>query len=518
MKLIKKIIGSIFILLGICVMVVLCGFAVMMIGKVSIFGYTFVNIEKNSEAISLAKESPVNEITIVTEGTQINIDYRKVSQISYQLNAKMQGIFKDDVKEITVDAQENGSTFTLKTTEPQGLPFYNKSILTVIVPNDARVKVVNIETSASDFNFITPEEEGAYAQLETLSINTKTKNISYDLPSNLHLTNLSMKSVTGRVYVNSPISGNLNIDSDYGTFIFKKGLKLTSTAEIKNQLAKGNKITIKGRSPFVEFGDMSEKNSDYDLYSDLSVTCQEEGNGGLVKVSGTLYGTTYFHSPNLEFRANNVEGNFGVQGGVSKIIINGNLNKMSKELTGSVATSLIDCGNGSVYINNCYADIKITAQQNNVTIDNAYENVEVQSATGATKVHFADGAEKKLTIKNSSNGSVEATNIQGTLNVETNGTVKLEFVKVVGENKVSTSSTIDVQIKDNLQYMFTTKSSSGNVKVNLGGDVEYSNCDGATEEGNLKVITHGVNCESSSNSLTLISNGGSISANLLQNN
>lgn len=516
MKLIKKIIGSIFILLGICVMVVLCGFAVMMIGKVSIFGYTFVNIEKNSEAISLAKESPVNEITIVTDGTQINIDYRKVSQISYQLNAKMQGIFKDDVKEITVDAQENGSTFTLKTTEPQGLPFYNKSILTVIVPNDARVKVVNIETSASDFNFITPDND--VAQLETLNLNTKTKNISYTLPENLKLTNLAMKSVTGRVYVNSPISGNLNIDSDYGTFIFKKGLKLTSTAEIKNQLAKGNKITIKGRSPFVEFGDMSEKNSDYDLYSDLSVTCQEEGNGGLVKVSGTLYGTTYFHSPNLEFRANNVEGNFGVQGGVSKIIINGNLNKMSKELTGSVATSLIDCGNGSVYINNCYADIKITAKQNNVTIDNAYENVEVQSATGATKVHFADGAEKKLTIKNSSNGSVEATNIQGTLNVETNGTVKLEFVKVVGENKVSTSSTIDVQIKDNLQYMFTTKSSSGNVKVNLGGDVEYSNCDGATEEGNLKVITHGVNCESSSNSLTLISNGGSISANLLQNN
>lgn len=504
MKLIKKIIGSIFILLGICVMVVLCGFAVMMIGKVSIFGYTFVNIEKISEKTDLVAGSPVNEITIVTDGVQINIDYRHVQQISYQLNAKMQGIVKDNVKEITVDAQENGSTFTLKTTEPKGLPFYNKSILTVIVPNDASVKVVNIETSASDFNFITPEND--VAQLETLNLNTKTKNISYTLPENLKLTNLAMKSVTGRVYVNSPISGNLNIDSDYGTFIFKKGLKLTSTAEIKNQLAKGNKITIKGRSPFVEFGDMSEKNSDYDLYSDLSVTCQEEGNGGLVKVSGTLYGTTYFHSPNLEFRANNVEGNFGVQGGVSKIIINGNLNKMSKELNGGVATSLIDCGNGSVYINNCYADIKITAKQNNVTIDNAYENVEVQSATGATKVHFADGAEKKLTIKNSSNGSVEATNIQGTSNVETNGTVKLEFVKVAGENKVSTSSTIDVKIKDNLQYMFTTKSSSGNVKVNLGGDVEYSN---------LKVFTHGVNCESSSNSLTLISNGGSISANLL---
>ena len=251
MKLIKKIIGSIFILLGICVMVVLCGFAVMMIGKVSIFGYTFVNIEKNSEAISLAKESPVNEITIVTDGTQINIDYRKVSQISYQLNAKMQGIVKDDVKEITVDAQENGSTFTLKTTEPKGLPFYNKSILTVIVQNDARVKVVNIETSASDFNFITPDNDVAH--LETLNLNTKTKNISYTLPENLKLTNLAMKSVTGRVYVNSPISGNLNIDSDYGTFIFKKGLKLTSTAEIKNQLAKGNKITIKGKSPFVEF-------------------------------------------------------------------------------------------------------------------------------------------------------------------------------------------------------------------------------------------------------------------------
>ena len=517
MKLIKKIIGSIFILLGICVMVVLCGFAVMMIGKVSIFGYTFVNIEKNSEAISLAKESPVNEITIVTDGTQINIDYRKVSQISYQLNAKMQGIVKDDVKEITVDAQENGSTFTLKTTEPKGLPFYNKSILTVIVPNDARVKVISVETSASDFRFITPEEEGAYAQLETLSINTKTKNISYDLPSNLHLANLSMKSVTGRVYVYSPISGNLNIDSDYGTFIFKNGYKLNSVTEIKNQIAKRNKITIKGRSPFVEFGDMSDKKSAYDLYSDLSVTCQEEGNGGLVKVSGTLYGTTYFHSPNLEFRANNVEGEFGVQGGVSKIVINGNLNKMSEELTDSVATSSIDCGNGSLYINNCYAEVKIIANQNNVTIDNAYENVEVKSATGSTKVHFADGVQKELIVKNSSNGSVEATNIQGKTNIETAGFVKLEFVKVVGENKVTTSSKIDVQIKDNLQYMFTTKSSSGNVNVSLGGDVEYNNCDGAATEGNLKIITHGVNCESSSNSLTLISNGGSISASLLQN-
>lgn len=497
MDLVRKIFNSIVILIGIAILVVLSAVAVMMLFDVSIFGYTYLKFEKIVESNHYVITQDIEEVNIETNNVGVKIVYTSLPEVQVILNASLQGVVKDNVKEVSLATCEFANNkLTVKTTEPEGFMFVNSSYVQILVPDNFAIKNMAINSATDNINF----EHTVDNTINNLTINSTANHISYTLADKLVIEeNLSIKNISGRIYINSQIKGNVNIESDWGTYIFRRN---------NNSILLGlNDINIKGTNPLVEIGNFEDTNNTYSVLGNLNVTCEGKNNGGIVKVAGTIVGNTYFNAPNLEFYARTVNGHFNVQNGIKVIEIE-NLNK------GTGYDSLINSGAGFVKIKNSYcATLTVTSDKNDVIVENAYGNVSVNNNYGATKVNFADGVVGKTINITSENGLIEATNIQGKATLTTgNGTINAIFANVVENNVIKTNFDANIQIKDNLQYKLTTSTKrSDGVSVDLGS-VEYYNCDNAVENnGYLEIVSYPNGAsQSTTNELKVQSNSGFI--------
>ena len=339
-------------------------------------------------------------------------------------------------------------------------------------------------------------------KIENLSINSTAKVSSLTLDKNLEVDNLNLQTVAGRYNINSKINHNINIKSEYGTFIFggdQAGYGQNA----------GDEIRITGKNPAVEFGDFAVRSTNYSIYSQVIIDCNEDKNGGLVKFSGNINGPVRIQSPNVEFWAYNVNDLFNVTNGVSSLRIMDTL---------KTNESVINSGDGYVYINNCDVDaLTLRSNKNDVVIDNLSGTATIENTYGATNVTLADN-HGLLTIT-SKNGAITAKNINNTVNLTTEtSNIYAEFEKVTGENVLTTTFDAFVKVKDALQYELVTKTIPGIVKVHLGS-VEYESYEEAVEngidavvDGEYKVITSYPN--SAPNTITdaivITSTGGKI--------
>ena len=507
MKLIKNIFKSIFILLGIGVLASGFIFAIMMVTGASIFGYKYVNF--SGKYTTVFDDVSFTKLVVETDTAGFDIVYSKdMSKVEIHFNALEKGIYKEEnfvdsafignadaqelsevMSPINYSATIADGVLTIKTTEPRGLSFSSDNKFKIWLPSSVHLNSMDIKTNTSASS-LTDEA----ITLSDLSIEHNRKLANYVVSDLITVNNnFSLKTNSGRYYVNATINGNVEIDSNFATTVFTK-----SVGNI------GSTIKVNGDNPSVEFG--AEKTSStaenlVNINSDLLVECKK---GGLIKIVGSLNGTISLISPNVNLIAKKIVGKVAATDGFASVTV-GELEGDSTitKKNGTLNIEQFNGGNLTIIGSNSKVYIG-TISSGNVNISNDYGEVEVGKCEATS-----------LQVK-TVNGSISAKNISNTQVVlkSEKGTIDAEFLNISGTNEIETKKSVNVKIKDNCIFNLTTASISGGVNVSLGG-VNYNNWDGCEIDGNYKTKLSYVNSSSSSsNNLVVKTDDGNINIGL----
>ena len=517
MKLMKNMLKTFLILIGILVMVALFGFAIMMIFHVSLFGYTYVKYENitSYDGFTSAEVASLTEIDLTTTKANVVVAHSSVSTSKVIVSnlQNFQGIFKDKVQKVGYtdpNSEEKQAGYTLKiedgvlkieTIEPEGLYFINNNQIKIYLPQSTNISDIKIDSGANTIDI----GEGKNFTVQNLSISAERS----VLPNNVSISDkltvqgdLSLKTNLGKITINSTINGNVNINSNAGSITFNTNIA-------------GN-VSVSGRSPAVEFGHLPmdlKFNNDFDIsdvkqYNILGNLVIDNCSGaGNVKVSGTVNGYVYIYNPDIEFWARNVNNSIICNGGANNI-------RVFEKLDGM--TSTINCGNGYLYLNNTYSSVIAESTKNTVEIKNARNDVTVSNTYGDIVVEFADGVTKKI-VATTEKGSIKATKLRGEAKLTANGgNITASFENVAGSNEILAKYRANVTVVDNITYNFTARAKTATVDVKLGS-VIYNNWNDAENVDGWKTRTDVINNNGSApeNSLTVtVTDNGKITAKM----
>ena len=259
-------------------------------------------------------------------------------------------------------------------------------------------------------------------------------------------------------------------------------------------------LIVTGINPFVQVGsfpgswrnktDVTEKDlqglNKYNVDGDITI--KDIKSGGNIKVSGKIGGYVNIEGEAVEFWANEIDEGLNCSSGSNEIRIFGSLGTIT-----STNTCEIDSGYGTLFINNCYTKLNATVDKGGITINNAFNDVNIENNNSDTYVGFSNNvSDKKLTVLNK-HGNIIAKNITGKaeLTAET-GSVTAEFLKVASNNKIIAKYNATVKVLDGQTFELTTKAKSADVNVKLGS-VKYTNWDGAETVDGWKVKTDKIN-------------------------
>ena len=244
MKLVKNMLKTLLITIGIAIMVVLVGFAIMMFFHVSLFGYTFVNHEDVTEKVFAESEvNTLNKIEIDTDKANIIVAYTETNSMGMIVKKfqDFQGVFKDNLKEIKYvspsfdeeaeqsiptedfDITISGGTLKIKTIEPKGLYFKNDSKITVYLPKNKVLDDLVIESASKVIN-IGNDKAFTVKNLE-ITANKPFFPTTVQISDKLVVTgDLYVKTNYGRIAINSTLQGNVTIDSLGGSITFNTNI------------------------------------------------------------------------------------------------------------------------------------------------------------------------------------------------------------------------------------------------------------------------------------------------------
>ena len=544
MKLIKKLFNSLMILLGIVVLIGMLFFAILVVSKASIFGIVYVQdrgtqdatIDVGSDADDMiASGDQIEAVNIETGLTNVvfrfsNDSSAETGHIRVTLQHNVKGFVKaksaSDVQKISIAGtkasktiapesifDKSTKTLTIVVEEPSGFFISKNSTLTIIIPNDLTVKDMSLKVGdgnvAINDNFGTSSDRKTQMNLDTLSIE-KTANAKSDtkigslvkieatkekvqvVPS-ITTKNLTIKNVSGRTYINARVTNDVQLESDSGTFVFRQS---------KDFLDSLQNVTISGRNPSVELGTISsetrnaiidgKKASEFefagiDIAQDLIVNCN-----ALVQVAGKIFGNVALMSKSAELYCIDIGGNLTASSGCGEIFVAGKIDGAS-----SIGT---DSEN-----NLTVKSVFVSQVNNNLTIDNAEQSVQINNITsGLTTIK----SKADITIKSVDGGRVDLES--------TKGNISVCFDNILGENKISTknSKNIDFVAKDTLKFDLTAKAKNADkIKIVLGSfDTTNDSQQATTDEGNYKIFAGSINDNTdASRALALSAENGSIS-------
>ena len=210
----KNMLKTLLILIGILIMVAFFGFAIMMVFHASLFGYTYVRYEKDASVeFTAAEVASLTTIDLTTAKADIVIGYTASEDRETMLVSNLQdfqGVFKDDVQRVDYtdpDSEEKQGGYTLKieggvlkieTIEPQGLYFRNENVIKIFLPQSKHLPKLIIDSGARNIN-IGNSKEFSVDELTIVAEKNKFINnvqISDKLTIN---NNLKLKTNLGKI-------------------------------------------------------------------------------------------------------------------------------------------------------------------------------------------------------------------------------------------------------------------------------------------------------------------------------
>ena len=485
-------------------MVMLFAFAIMMIFHVSMFGYTYVNYKNG---IALQADFAVDNLkTIDVSTSKVNIiiqyDTSSGSPLgSINVIADLQGIMKDDVKEISYVATpvvDDDGVLKIETKEPTGWYFKNNSKMIIELPNNKSIDNIIVNTGAKSISI----GEDTDLEVKNLEITASKKFLNSSIEIGDRLTvkeNLTLKTNYGRIVVNSKIDGNVNVDSLAGSILINKNI--------------AGDLNVTGVNPTVEVGllpgDWRNKTSftEAELNSVKKVdvlghvTLHNITDGGNIKVSGTIHKSAFVSAPYVQFWANNILEGINCDSGSNNIKVFGAVG-----IDGTDKNCNLDVGDGGLFINKAYTTLnKISANKGDVYIANAYNDVIIESNNSDVFVNFAEDVTGKSISVVNENRNIKVTNISGLADLYAKrGSVEATFLSLAdGENKVEAARNLSVEVKDGFEFKLITKAKAGSVDVEMLPLV-YKNWDGHELVDGWKIREDIVNNDSTPITKTLL--------------
>lgn len=514
MELVKKLLKSILILFGIACMVAVVLVAIMMIGKVEIFGLSYVSLSTFGKSIKIdidtagenkliATDGTIESIVIKTNLVSPEIEFYGTSAqgasdatgIAIRFEYNLQGIAKGEVKTLSLVSTEPEQIFnsqtrvlTLETIEPEGLFFRNDCRLKVFLPYDMKLNNVDIEIGKAksvvlnnnavkkdgnsyiikQFNLDSLRIKQTFANYNGLSIgkiakwslknsDVKGENI------NMTIKDLTLETVAGRVEVCSVVSGDLNINSQSGTFVFDKRQGSIDNTVYSNSI--GGSVIIRGDIPSVQLGTVSnqvvnlaKQGKDFQIEKQFNVNGQllVECNA-LVQISGKTLSNIEINKSGATLRANLIGGLLSATSGCGGITVVGEVQN-GEVLIGTDED--VNVTVNDVFINKITAS-PVTIRSNNkpVVINQLVNsNCDIKSKRGDIVVNSINNSTVTLVSENASikaNFAGSSINGHNIIRTEGSGNINVKFVDGQKFKLIATARYKD-RIKINLISFDTT--------------------------------------------------------------
>lgn len=517
MELLKKLFKSVMILIGIFAMFIVVIIAIMMLGKVSIFGFSFIN-ETDKIDINIATVGPdkmidndgtINTIKIKTNRAIAGVEYyddETSTGITIRLQYTLQGIAKGEVKTVSFAKSEPAEVFNSYTKvidvmsiEPEGVFFANNCTLTVYLPYNMGLNDIEIETGKAKGVHINENclkkvddlKTVKQLNLDHLKINQTGANFSglnigkieyWEKPNtmikvekpNLIVNSLEVSTIAGRVNINCPINDNVMLRSEFGTFVFKKLKSRINDTVYANSV--GGNVIIEGNIPAVEFGTISNEivkkaknGEDFEVNDQFNINGQLLINANAtVQVSGYINGAVGLNKNGASLRANILKNYLTATSGCGGINIVG---YVDGEIAVGTDTN-VDVTVNDIFINNCKSSVIIKANNKPVLINKlSGSNCDIETNRGMITVKSIDNASTvNLTAKD---GSIHANFTGNTITGENN-------IKATGSGNVNVTFKIGQKFK-----LFAKAKNQSKIKIDLNTFVTFG------EEANEPSIDEG---------------------------
>lgn len=450
----------------------------------SLFNITYINMNKTLHSEKFNKDD-VAEIVLNSRAYDVVLLHSNDNNIHADLHCNSFGFVLTKNKTPNITATLKDSVLTINVKEPYGFATHNNSYINLYVPIDKTfdLTLTNLKsdvlcdssklvfnnltysTTSGDFDFL----QGSVLGKMDLTLGKGVFTMTEKVVTNSN--NLTLNVTTGKFYAEKTVFGDIEIKSNTrGIINVKECVRI-----VENVPSAGGQINIeKAKNVFI-------------VTSDSNINIGEVPDGADITLSGA-----------------------------------GNVN-----ITTLKAFSTILTNSGSINIQNAESELIVKSDSGNITVNSAKTIVKTSTNYGDIVIHFSqDAAAYDESSRARSlyavlkNGKLTATGVehvgssaisdeQGIV-ITGNGRVNLTMRDVKGANSIQgANGSVNLVVGDEVvgnqaQYILTTSSTAGNVRVNLSQTEHF---EGYTTRA---TTVTSVNCSSSSNSLTVSTLNGDL--------
>ncbi len=481
MKAFKKFLIYLACIIGIILLVVLFGFAILYFAPgTSILGYEYVLYNKNVTTVfNTVNSDPlvtgIQAVEIVTDQTDIYIypntksdelmifHMQGLTGYAKSINADLNVITTVETKSFEENANPY-KTFCINVDEPTGWIAKSKAIIYVNVPPNIPLNTIHARSNSGNIYYMSEnkDKEGNKSDLNCTNLYMKTSGFGQLHIQNKHnVSNYYLTTSSGKVSFDnvSEISGNkIKFETDTGLFSVtnaegKATLKLTDKLEIKSYSSNsGPTVLINNLNCNMKVEARSGKYSINNIGSSTSSKT----------VAMTLNRGT------IDF--DNVYGFVSILGDGEGVANNISIDCLENDLA---IKNILECGSGNVHIKDLKSNVAIDSISGNVKIDKAAvtSNIDCYTDSGNVDISYEESTANnkitKLTVLTRT-GNVRLNNISCALQVEVmenslNSTIDIVWTAVAAvDNKINARNRkVNLTVKgvdDHLQFRIASTS------------------------------------------------------------
>lgn len=491
MELVKKIIVSILVVLGVAIAgLIICIGVMIAWPNVKIFGYSYLNTTAsidetiiNGDIANMKSYSGENflfnietldfNVVIVPNNVHDDkIDFIVTNHVFGFTNS----MDSNKLAKLNINYDSANKTMNITMNEPSGIFFKAERILKIEIPeNFYNSNQISLKTKTNN-GVITLGETGKntinFKDVESTcdSLKGTVKFVKTDIKGTLKI-----KNIFGRIDIKYNLSGSVEIDSRIGTYNFANVCNLSVLGSAEENGTNNPSITLNNCL-----------NLDY------------KAEGGLLNINGRVEGDTEVITNFATININTTVKDVYIKNDNGKTNINQvgylstNIADSSWNISGAVDDSIkvINSIDGDITIGTSYYNLALATVKGKVTINNTYRKVILESETGAINVAFKnseplssstindyinnnllnilDTTDVMLNIK-AKESYIKASNIRSAISINADASqIDLTFDEVKGQNIVKTSSK-QVKVKSPLaNYVIKTyQNKNSNAKLNL---------------------------------------------------
>lgn len=463
----KYIIITLLLLLGLCCAGVLYLFFVP--------GSTLFNITYIYKSKTIKKAEPnisvVDKVVVNSRAYDVNILSTQEKEISVEVYANSFGFVMKQNKEANVTTTFKNNTLTFEISEPHGFALKNNSYVNLYIP-----KTKEIDLSVSN-----------------LKATTVVNN------PELTIKNLYYSTTSGKcTLTNCKVNGTFDLNLNEGSFTISE----SATTNNNDVLLKMQAAKFDAASKVLGNVSITENDRGIVYIKECNgITDKVKSAGGQIHIEKAAH--VNISTSDTDLYINEI-----TDGAVIDLTKSGDIN--INTISGA---STLSTHSGKISISKANSSLLLKSNTGNITVETAYLTMDVKTEYGTISINYAEDAESysqninaRKVIAKLKDGKINVTGVENIIvTIEDNARANINMKNVYGTNSIAGNrGAVKVVVDKNAQYVLSTETATGHVRVNLTQTTEYNGY-----KTKAKRETK-VNCSSSSNTLSVTTKSGDL--------